>query len=75
MCLGATFAMLELKIVLAIILQRYRLSLPPQVTLDRTGLIFSVPKGGLPMQVNPPDRHFVKSEVRGNIRTLVNLDS
>ncbi|HXV42676.1 MAG TPA: cytochrome P450, partial [Anaerolineae bacterium] len=55
MCLGATFAMLELKIVLAIILQRYRLSLPPQVTLDRTGLIFSVPKGGLPMQVNPPD--------------------
>jgi cytochrome P450 len=75
MCLGATFAMLELKIVLAIILQRYRLSLPPQITLDRTGLIFSVPKGGLPMQVNPPDRHFVKSEVRGNIRTLVDLHS
>jgi cytochrome P450 len=74
MCLGATFAMLEMKIVLSTILQQCRLSLLAQAQIDRTGLVFSAPRGGLSMQINPLDCPFVNSEVRGNIRTLVDLN-
>jgi cytochrome P450 len=73
MCLGATFALMEMKIVLSIILQQYRLSLPAQARVDRTGLVFSVPKGGLPMQIDLPARPLAKSEVWGNIHSLVDL--
>jgi cytochrome P450 len=73
MCLGAALAMLELKIVLAIILQRYRLSLLPQTQVDRAGLMFSFPKKGLPMELHLQDRRFSKTNVSGNIHTLVDL--
>ncbi len=74
MCLGAAFAMMEMKIVLPVILQRYRLTLPPRATVDRTGMIFPVPKNGLPMQIATQDRRFTKDKVRGNIRALVELE-
>jgi len=74
MCLGAAFAMLEIKLVLPIILQRYRLTLPPKTRVDRSGLVLSAPKGGLPMRIAAQDRQFTKSEVRGNIRSWVDLD-
>ncbi|MGH2592152.1 MAG: hypothetical protein ACRDGG_01420 [Anaerolineae bacterium] len=66
--------MLEIKLVLPIILQRYRLTLPPRARVDRSGLVLSAPKGGLPMRIAAQDRQFTKSEVRGNIRSWVDLD-
>jgi cytochrome P450 len=75
MCLGATFAMIEIKIVLALILQRYRLAVRPGARIDRHVKITMSPKYGMPMIVAPQDRQFAKSKagVRGNIHEMVEL--
>jgi cytochrome P450 len=73
MCIGATFAMMEIKIVLAMLLQHYRLSIVSGTTVDHQVKITLSPKGGMPMIVAPQDRQFSKTEVRGTIRNLVDL--
>jgi cytochrome P450 len=75
MCIGATFAMMELKIILAMMLQRYRLQCLPQVQVDRFGIVTIAPKGGLVMTVHEQDRQFTQGVggVRGNIREMVSL--
>jgi cytochrome P450 len=72
-CLGAEFAILEMKIVLALILQRYRLALIPNTLIHRAVRFTVVPKHGMPMQVHPQDRQFIKVAVRGNIHEMVDL--
>jgi cytochrome P450 len=72
-CLGAEFAMLEMKVVLALILQRYRLALIPNTRIDRMVRFTIVPKYGMPMRVHPQDRQFTKVAVRGNIHEMVDL--
>ena len=73
MCIGASLAMMEARIVLAIILQRVRLELLPRTRLDRFVNITLSPKQGLPMIVRTQDREFARSraEMRGNIREMV----
>jgi cytochrome P450 len=75
LCIGAAFAMMEIKIVLAMLLQRYRLQLLPQLRIDRFGLIIMAPKYGMPMVVHQQDRQFALGVggVRGNVREMVNL--
>ena len=73
-CMGAASAMMEMKLVLSMILQRYRLTLLPKARIDRWGLMLSAPKQGLPMRVAQQDRSFTKSEVYGNIRKIVDLE-
>jgi cytochrome P450 len=72
-CLGAEFAMMELKIALAILLQRFRFSLVPNQRIERVGLTGSIPKYGIKMKLNPPDGSFTKTTARGNIHKLVDL--
>jgi cytochrome P450 len=72
-CLGAEFAMLEMKIVLAMVLQRFRLEIPPNTRVDRAVVFTLLPKYGLPMRVLPQDRLFHSTPVRGNIHELVDL--
>jgi cytochrome P450 len=73
MCVGATFAMMEMKIILAILLQRYRLSLAPGAKVNYRVLpILSTPT--LPMTIHPQDRQFRPSPARGTIRELVELE-
>lgn len=74
-CIGAEFAMLEIKIVLAMLLQRFRLQFVPRVPIDRYGLITMGPKHGLPMRISTQDRQFTKGVggVRGNVRDMVEL--
>jgi len=72
-CLGAEFAMMEMKITLAILLQRYRFSLVPNQRIDRIGLTGSIPKNGIKMKLNPLDRNFTKTPVSGNVHRLVEL--
>jgi cytochrome P450 len=73
MCIGATFAMMEIKIVLAMLLQRYRLSVVPKTRVDHQVKITLSPKGGMPMLVASQDRQFSTTEVQGTIHSLVNL--
>lgn len=77
LCIGAGFAMVEIKIVLAMLLQRYRLQFIPQVNIDRRGLIVMTPKHGMPMQVHPQDKQFTQGvgAVQGNVREMVKLPS
>jgi cytochrome P450 len=72
-CLGAEFAMLELKITLAMLLQRYRFALLPGQRIDRVGLTGSVPKRGIKVKLERLDGNFVKVPVKGNIHRLVDL--
>jgi cytochrome P450 len=75
MCIGAGFAMLEIKIALALLLQRYRLQYTPQVKVNRAGLIVLTPQHGMPMLIQKQDRNFNAGVggVRGNIREMVSL--
>ncbi len=69
MCIGWAFAMQELRVVLAMLLQRYRLSLVPGTRVDLT--IRMQAKHGLPARVHAQDRQFRATPVQGNIHNLV----
>lgn len=75
MCIGAGFATLALRLVLPMILQRYRLTLAHGARVSRLvrGNILG-PRYGLPMLLAPQDRHFARREhVRGDIPELLDL--
>jgi hypothetical protein len=67
--------MLEIKIVLAILLQRYQLALRPGARIDRNVKITMSPRQGMPMVVQLPGTALLRAEVRGNIREMVELRS
>ncbi len=73
-CLGASFAMMEMKVALATLLQRYRVSLLPGSKIDFGGMMLSAPKQGMPVLVEPPGRTTSRSAVRGNILKMVDLN-
>ncbi|GHO48784.1 cytochrome P450 [Ktedonospora formicarum] len=71
-CIGAEFATYEMKIVLAMLLQRYRLSLIPNTKVSTN--IGMRPSPGIPMQIFPQDRQFRQPPtVRGTIHRLVDI--
>ena len=75
MCLGMGFAALEVRLVLAMIVQRFRLSLLPSadVSFKVQGITLG-PKFGLSMRVTRQDRAFTPpSNVKGSINQLVTL--
>jgi cytochrome P450 len=77
MCLGATFALMEIRIVLALLLQAFRFELVPGTRLDRFVSITLSPLQGLPLRVHAQDRRFARrhtSGLRGNVREMVKLD-
>lgn len=67
MCLGSEFALLEMKIVLPMILQKFSIALMPNARIDRGGLLLSSPKMGLPVLARIQDRKFFKNIAVGNI--------
>jgi cytochrome P450 len=77
MCLGATFALLEMKTVLALLLQRWRFQTAPASRIDRQVTVTLSPKYGLPTVVHTQDRRFFDSpaQVRGNIHEMVDLSA
>ena len=70
-CLGAEFAMMEMKITLAILLQQFHFSLIPNQRIDRVGLTGSLPRYGIRMKVCQPGEKFDRAPVRGTIHNLV----
>jgi cytochrome P450 len=77
MCIGAAFAMMEIKIALATLLQRFRVELLPGMTIDHRVAITMAPRAGLPMRVRPADGGYRSGprDVRGTVRDLLSLSS
>jgi cytochrome P450 len=72
MCIAASFAMQELKIVLAMMLQRYRLALRPNARISTDLRMHAQP--GMPVSIFAQDRQFKRVPVRGSITTMVDMD-
>ena len=74
MCIGAAFAMFEIKVVLSMLLQRFRLELAPNQRIDRYFGITLAPAGRVMMHVQRPGRAFARrAPVHGNVRGMVDL--
>jgi len=73
MCLGASFAMAEMKIVLPVIIGCYRLANPPNARVDYQASIFAAPRGGLPMEIRTHNGTFPPRPIRGSLREVVDL--
>jgi cytochrome P450 len=75
MCVGGPFGMMETKIVLAMLLQRFRLQFVAGQRIDRSASFILGPKHGMPMFIQTQDREFKRSvgSVRGNIHEMVEL--
>jgi cytochrome P450 len=73
MCIGATFAMMEIKLVLATLLQRFQLLAVPGSKVDYQMKVTLSPKYGLPMTVIRKNQPFIKHEVSGAIHRIVDL--
>ncbi len=66
LCPGGDLATMEIMIILAMILQRYQLTPPPQARIDRSGMMLSAPPQ-MPVQVRPSDGRYPFHPVQGNI--------
>jgi cytochrome P450 len=72
-CIGAGFAMTVMKVVLAVVLQRFRLSVVPESRIDRLVHVTMRPKSGMPIVLHRQDRRFHAVPVQGNIHEMVRL--
>jgi cytochrome P450 len=72
-CIGTSLAMMQLKIALSMILQRYNLSPERGARIDCVGLNAIRPKNGLPMLISQVGNVQTKTHVFGNIREIVDL--
>jgi len=74
-CVGRTFATMEIKIILAIVLQRYRAQLVDGVRIDRMprAMLLLRPSGAIPMKLSAPDRQFRPSTITGNLLEMVDF--
>jgi len=72
-CLGRSFATLEMKIVLAMLLQRYRLRIEPRSRVDPQVRISLVPRQALRMRVAPPVNGRDRIPVHGSVHESVDL--
>jgi cytochrome P450 len=73
MCIGTTFALMEIKLALAMIVQRFRLRLLPGAKVDPELRLTLRPRGGLTMQIGPQDRQFQRTPVSGGIHQVLDL--
>jgi cytochrome P450 len=73
MCIGASFALLEIKIALAALLSKYRFELPDQANVDPRVAITMAPAHGLPLRVTRRADISRPGRARGRILDLVAL--
>ncbi|MEF3310476.1 cytochrome P450 [Paenibacillus sp. GYB004] len=71
MCVGWYFAMVELKIVLSILLRRYRIGITRNAKISPN--LMMRPVHGMPARRVKQDRAFVREPVRGTINELVDF--
>ncbi|MFT5304008.1 MAG: cytochrome P450 [Mariniblastus sp.] len=73
LCLGISFAQLEMKITIARIMQRFRLAVVPNSQIDGIIQLTLRPKSGIPMTVHFQDQAFSAARITGNITRMVDL--
>jgi cytochrome P450 len=73
LCLGYSFALAELKLVVARVMQHFRLQAVAGSRVDAVVRLTLQPQQGLPMRVFAQDRAFEAAPITGNIRTMVDL--
>ncbi|MXQ55844.1 cytochrome P450 [Shimazuella sp. KC615] len=71
MCIGWNFATQEMKVVLAILLQRFRFAVIPGSKISPNMMMR--PIHGMPMKLVPQDGQFHKVSVRGTINLYIDL--
>ncbi|USK33163.1 cytochrome P450 [Bacillus sp. F19] len=71
MCIGWNFATQEMKVVLAVLLQRFRFAMIPNSKI--TPNMMMRPIHGIPMHVVPQDGQFSRVPVRGAINQYIDL--
>ena len=74
-CIGTSLGIMQLKIALAIILQRFSFHLKPGTVVDCTGLNSIRPKNGLPMFVNSYNTPSGNIPFKGNVHKIVHFNS
>jgi cytochrome P450 len=72
-CIGINFANAAMKLALAAIAPRFRLSLLPGVRVDRQVAVTLSPRGPLPMRLYAPGGAPPPAAVGGNVREMVRL--
>src|SRR5450432_3308226 len=76
MCIGATFALFEIKIVLALLLQRFRFELVPKQRINRQFNITLAPAPRVMMRIEQTGRAYASAAaVRGNVHDMVRLEA
>jgi cytochrome P450 len=63
----------QVKLILAMVVQRYTLGLAPGVRLEPSPAVLLMPKGGLAMIIAPPDRPVMRRIPQGMIHEMVLL--
>lgn len=73
MCIGYTFAMMELKAILAVLLPRWRFSLRPGTAVNIGGTAIFRVRGEMPMTAVPQDGQYQAVSLQGNVQQFVQL--
>ncbi|MES2217070.1 MAG: cytochrome P450 [Pseudomonadota bacterium] len=72
-CMGRHFALLEIKIILSMLLQRFRPSLIPTTRVDRGMRVSLVPKNGLNMRIYKKNTQIQRPDFTGNLHQSIKL--
>jgi cytochrome P450 len=72
-CIGRYMSLMLMRVSLAMIVQRWRLTVVPGARVDRVVRVTLGPKYGLPMIVTPQDQQFSASPIGGNIHEMVDM--
>ncbi|HEX2914698.1 MAG TPA: cytochrome P450 [Chloroflexia bacterium] len=75
LCIGSSFAWMEMKIILTLILQKFSLQLLPNSRIDRVGFFFLEPKA-MPVKLETPESFTIRKRetIGGNVRKVVDLE-
>jgi cytochrome P450 len=70
-CIGKPLAMTMMKLVLAMVMQRFRLQVPAGARIDRVVRVTMSPKTGVPMILAPQDGRFQARPLAGTVADMV----
>ena len=73
-CIGASFAMVLLKLCTAMMAGKFRLSLVPGSRIDRRTQVVMRPRDGVLMTISKQDGQYQEVPVRGQIHQMVEFD-